>query len=118
MRILNETLLTAGDASGSLTSGPLLLAYAFGYAVQGTFTGTPAGTFLLQGSNDPVPNAQFVETAPTNWSVIAGSSTAISTSGTVLINAQGTYYNWVRAVFTATGGSAGTLTVIGNTKGF
>lgn len=119
MRILNETLLTDGDVSGDLSSAPLLLAYAFGYAIQAVFTGSPSGTLKLQGSNDSVPNAQFVETPPSNWTDIDGSSTSISASGTVLLNAQGVYFTWVRAVFTPSmSPGTGTMSVTGNTKGF
>lgn len=117
MRILNETLSTAADASVTVTTAPLLLAYAFGYAIQASFTGSPVGTLVLQGSNDAVPNAQFTASPPTNWTAITGSSTSVSSSGLFLFNAGDVYYNWIRAVYTPSSGT-GTLTVVGNAKGF
>lgn len=119
MRILNESLLSGGDMSGSLNSAPLNLEFAFGYAIQCEFTGSPVGTIKLQGSNDSTPDAnfQFSNFAPTNWTDITGTSTAVTTNGSILFNAASVYYRWVRVVYTVTSGS-GSLSVVGNTKGF
>jgi hypothetical protein len=119
MRILNESLLSAGDMSGNLNSSPLSLEFAFGYALQCVFTGAPVGTLKLQGSNDAPPDAnfQFASFSPTNWTDITGSSAAVAAAGNVLFNGTGTYYRYVRAVYTFTSGT-GSLSVVGNTKGF
>lgn len=117
MRILREVLLTAGDASGNLNSAPLLLAHAVGYAIQFEITGAPVGTVKLQGSNDPIPDAQFIPAAPVNWTDISGATAAVSAAGSGMFNASGVYYNWVRAVYTFTSGT-GALSIQGNAKGF
>ena len=120
MRILNQTLLSGGSMATSINSGPLLLAYAFGYSIQFEYTGSPVGTVTLQGSNDPVPNAKFPQSDfnPTNWTTIQGTTITVPTTDglTGKLNDSGVYYNWVRLVYTATSGT-GSLTVVGNTKG-
>lgn len=119
MRILNDPLLSAGDMSGSLNSQPLNLEFAFGYSIQCVFTGAPVGTLKLQGSNDAPPDANpnFINFAPTNWTDISGSSTAVAAAGSVLFNAASVYYRYVRVVYTFTSGT-GSLSIVGNTKGF
>jgi hypothetical protein len=119
MRILNQTLESAGDMTLTLNSQPLNLEFAFGYAIQADISGSPVGTIKLQGSNDAPPDAypQFASFAPTNWTDITGSSTAITGAGSVLFNAASIYFRWVRSVYTPASGS-GSLTIVGNTKGF
>ena|SRR5271166_1543617 len=119
MRVLNETLLNAGSMATSINSAPMLLSYAFGYAVQFVYTGSPVGTVTLQGSNDSIPNAKFPQSdfTPTTWTTISGSTITVPTidGATGMINDEGAFYNWVRLVYTATSGT-GSLTVVGNTK--
>lgn len=119
MRLLNEILLSAGDASGNLTSNHGLLAGALGYSIQAIITGSPVGSLKLQGSNDPVPNSSFLVPTytVTNWTDIADSTEAVTGAGTIMYNVEGVYYNWVRAVYTSTSGT-GTLTIQFNSKGF
>lgn len=119
MRVLNEVLLAAGDASGNLTSEHGLLAHAGGYSIQVVITGTAAGVLKLQGSDDPVPDSDFrVRTYPVvNWTDIDDSSEPVTGAGTVVYNVRGVFYNWVRVVYTAASGT-GTMTIRINTKGF
>lgn len=119
MRILNETLLSAASVATTATSAPLLLEYAFGYSIQCVFTGTPTGTLILQASDDfnPAANFNVATFEPTNWTSITGSSTNITAAGNVLFNTGDIYYRYVRAVYTPVSGS-GTLTIVGNAKGF
>src|SRR5271165_5923172 len=121
MRILNETLLSAGDMTTILHSSPLELAYAFGYSIQGTYSGSPVGTLILEGSNDvPTPqdaNFNLASFVPTNWTTIASSTIAISGPDAILYNFSGAFYRYVRATYTPISGS-GALTIVGNTKGF
>lgn len=119
MRILNEKLLNAVDASVSQNSAHGLLASAFGYSLQAVITGTATGTLKLQGSNDPVPDASFLVPTFTvsNWTDILDSTQSVTGAGTLLYNVEGVFYNWVRAVYTASSGT-GTITIIFNSKGF
>lgn len=121
MRLLNQVLLNAGNAAGNLTTIAGLLAHVFAFSIQVVITGTAAGTLTLQGSNDPVPDANFPSTpvwTPTNWTEIANSSEPVSGAGTVMYDFNQTPgFNWVRVVFTSSSGT-GTMTIRLNTKGF
>jgi hypothetical protein len=121
LRINYQHMLTAGDMTLTLHSAPLELAYMLGYCIQATYSGSPVGTLILEGSNDvPNPmdaNFQYASFVPTNWTTIANSSVAISGPDAVLINVSGVYYRYVRATYTPTSGS-GALTIVGNAKGF
>ncbi len=118
MRAYNEVLLAAGNAAGNLTTAPLQLEYAFGYAMQFIFTGTPSGTIQLQVSCDAPINANFSTATyvPTDW-VNFGSPITVTSGANQVVNSVNAYYPYVRAVYTATSGT-GTLTVTGNVKGF
>lgn len=120
MRLLNELLSDAQDASVSFNSSPGLLAHVFSFSIQGVITGTAAGTMKLQGSNDPVPDANFRQTAvwtPTNWTDIADSAEPITGAGNIMYDFNHCPgYNWVRVVYTASSGT-GTITLRLNTKG-
>jgi len=119
MRLSNELILNAGDASGDLTSTQGLVAHVFGYSIQIVITGTPEGDIKLQGSSDPVPDASFkVSTFPVaNWTDIECSTKTITGAGTLTYDVADVFYNWVRVIYTATSG-IGTLTMRLNTKGF
>lgn len=119
MRLLNEKLADSQDASTSFNSTQGLLASVFGYDIQAVITGTVTGTMKLQGSCDPVPDANFkVATFPViNWTDIASSSASVTGAGIVNYNVAESFYNWVRVVYTAASGT-GTITVTLNTKGF
>lgn len=65
-------------------------------------TGTITGTVKLQASNDNVD--------PTSWADIASATVAVSTASPVMIAKTDLCYNFVRVVFTKSGGT-GTVTV-------
>lgn len=121
MRLLNQVLINAGDASGNLTSPAGLLAHVFGFSIQVTITGTATGTLTLEGSSDPVPDANFPGTpvwTPTHWTLIADSSEPVTGAGSVMYDFNQTPgFNWVRVVYTSASGT-GTMTIRLNTKGF
>lgn len=115
--VLNRSIITSGDMSGSINSSPQELAFSCAYAIQGVFTGSPVGTFKLQESVDPVTSGIPLP-SPTNWTDVDGSSRAISAAGDIMWNYNGgiTGATWVRAVYTRTSGT-GTLNMRINTKG-
>lgn len=95
---------------------------SFGYFVQAAYTGTPTGTLKLQGSGDKFDYASPVQPpTPADWNDIKGSQFTISSAGICSWNAgAGTYYNYVRLVYTDTSGGTSTavLNVIFNAKGY
>lgn len=79
-------------------------------SLQMTFTdGAAAGTVKLQASND--------NTNPTVWSDVASQTATVAAGATVLIPKFDISYQWMRAVWTSTGG-AGTMTAKVKTVGF
>jgi hypothetical protein len=78
------------------------------------FTGTPTGTFYLEGSNDPyvIGTPTNSNQAPTHWSTIQGTSIAVSAAGDVSWDYGGTGYQFVRVSYTdgSSGASNATIT--------
>lgn len=114
MRINNENLL---DDSGPLDLSiaqnlpAVWLGHIMHYSIQLVSTSTAAGTFKLQGSNDPgrINAAEDAnQSVITNWTDL-GISVTISGAGAVLLKDSNCGYNWVRVVWTPSSG-AGSLT--------
>lgn len=121
MRQAPITLFAAGNMATTLTSAGIYLANVYAYSVQCTWSGgtSPAGTFKLQGSNDPgeAGTTTTGATQPTHWTDIGSSSQMVSaTPGSVLYDVPQCGYRWFRLVYTADSGSA-TLLAIANLKG-
>lgn len=116
MRFPNYDILQGVPASlaGSYASPALFIGAVPIFNIQLAFTGTLAGTFSLEGSNDylPVGKGGYVpaDVVPTNWSHIIDSDQVVSAAGLHMWNAAGMGMNWVRVVWTPVSGS-GTLTV-------
>jgi hypothetical protein len=116
MRQGNIKLTVSGSAlagtsmASSFTTDAINLISIYAYSIQITWaSGTsPAGTFKLQGSNDPgdTGSGQAVS-VPTHFTDITNASQAISgTPGSVLFDITQCSYRWVRLVYTAASGSA------------
>jgi hypothetical protein len=95
----------------TINSAPVPLYQTFAYAIQVVFTGTPTGTFSLQGSCDPIPQARVEEIVPTNWSTIINSSISVSAAGNLMWNVAEIGYNYVRVVYTDTSGGTSTAII-------
>lgn len=95
----------------TINSAPVPLYQTWAYAIQVVFTGTPTGTFSLQGSCDPIPQARIEEITPTNWSTIINSSIAVSVAGNLMWNVADIAYNYVRVVYTDTSGGTSTAII-------
>lgn len=116
MRVKNETLISSTvslAASANLTA--VWLGHVAQYSIQLAFTGTPAGAFKLQASDD-VGNIDGAAistqvAAITNWTDIDNSSQTIAAAGTCMWNIADCGYEWVRVVWTASGAGSGTPTL-------
>jgi hypothetical protein len=116
MRVTNEVIFNAVDASTNQTSNAFSIYSAYGWAAQFVVTGTVTGTLKAQGSCDPGMTA-IGPGAPTNWTDITSATGSVSGAGTVFINpAAFAAYSWVRFVFTNasnTGNISGNLNLKG-----
>lgn len=95
----------------TINSTPVPLYQTWGYAVQVVFTGTPTGTFKLQASCDPIPQARVEVQTPINWTDIANSSYAVTAAGNYMWNVFDVGYNYVRVVYTDTSSGASTAII-------
>lgn len=122
MKLYNEIILDAGDASGDLESNPAQIGSYLGYTIQAVITGDDAlGVAKLQGSIDVgenIPLSPVFGQGVTNWEDITKSSYPVTGSGQIVWNVGRSYYKWVRIVFTATGGSTGSITARIEPKGY
>lgn len=113
MRIHTEDLLEIDgvkapvDLSANAALKPMWLGYVLHYAIQLTITGTPNGTFKLQGSNDegrPDAASEAEQAGSvTTWTDLGIDSGTVSAAGTVLLKDSNVGYRWVRVVWTAAG---------------
>ena len=94
--------LEAANVAVNQASEIFDIRYNYGYAVQATFTGSPSGTVLVEGSIDKV-----------NWSTI--STLTISGLTVQADNKDGIYWPYIR-VSKASGGT-GTVSVKLSVKG-
>lgn len=88
------------------TTNPMSLAIEtdqwYAFSVQAIGTGSIAGTMKVQVSNDPGSNLGV--NTPTNWIDLPMASVALS-SLIGLIPKTDCSYNWIRIVFTSSGGA-------------
>lgn len=120
MRVVNiPNLFPASTVMNTtLTSSTIPLFMIYGYAIQVVFTGTPTGSFKLQGSCDPVPQAAQAAGgiySATNWSDIANSSDSVIAAGNYMWNVYDVMYNYVRVVYTDTSGGTSTAIITSST---
>lgn len=117
MRAANKILFQNADMSGNLTSVPISLFNIFGYCIQLEFTGAPVGATTIMVSNDPSDQGGAIVPAPTNFTLLANSSLAISAAGDLMYNVNECNYNWFKVLYTRTSGT-GSLNGRFNLKGF
>ena len=113
----------------TVNSAAMQLQEMASYMIQIVISGTPTGSFKLQGSCDPVPVQSgvigangAVTYAPAHWTDL-GISKTVSAAGSILLTDTTTSvipYNYVRVVYTDTSGGTSTATVtsaVVNAKG-
>lgn len=117
MRVYNKILKSNQLLNANITTDSMQLLDMVGYSIQVSITGTPNGTFKLQGSADKF-SAQDAADA-TTWVDISDSSVTVTTSGNFIINVTDVFYNYVRVVYTdaSSGASTATATITFNGKG-
>jgi hypothetical protein len=121
MRNNTVCVMNALDASVDHTSAIVIDArQVVAMSAQAVMTGAATGTLNIQASNDVNPAVgSNGAPAPTNWSTIATVGTIALAAGTVtLLPKFDVAYQWIRANYVKNNGSAGTVTVNINTKGF
>lgn len=111
----NATLLDGTNAqAATFNTNPVFVANQSGFSITGnwTATGTPAGTFKIQYSNDTgkTVKGQVDYTTITNWvDVPSGGERTVSVvasgAGSGLLNDPFCMAMWVRVVYTRTSGS-------------
>jgi hypothetical protein len=120
MRPNSVSTISAADASVN-QAGPAVPAQNLLYvAAQCVSTGSATGSVQLQTSNDQpksLPVDANGNAIPVNWSNF-GTAAAITAASVIEIAVGQVCANYVRALYTKTNGSAGTITVNLNTQGF
>lgn len=101
--------VTAGDLSANLTSPVTDIRYLDNIAIQLIFTGTPTGTFVVQGSLDYM-RAFSEEARAVNagtWTTITLGSTlaASGAAGNILVDLNQLSFPYIRVVYTRTSGT-------------
>lgn len=113
MNNFQTQLLKSADASVTQTTAPIFLANLAGFSFQAVFTGAPVGSVYLQMSNDAgtvTSAAAHTGTGVTNWTVITGSTFAVSGSGNFGWDYTLAGFRWVQLVYAPTSGT-GTVSV-------
>lgn len=121
MRVNNIAIFTNGDMSGNLTSQAFSLYQVYIWSAQFTFTGAPVGTLSVQVSDDPGSENTGDSQTPTHWTNLTQAAPnalpiAIAAAGDATINSDPAGYNWIRFIYTFTGGT-GSMSGQLNTKG-
>lgn len=108
-------ILAAGDMSASLsTNGVDMLSLPFG-AIELVWTGTPTGTFTVDGSIDAVTSPSGV----TNWFNTGTTVTApAGSASSTLVNLTTIGYRWIRVSYTRVSGSGSLAVTIFGKGGF
>lgn len=75
---------------------------------------TAAGTVKIQGSNDFSAGGTQMPITPTNWSDIPNATSVIASGVGSMILIPNMAFQWVRAVYTRTGGGSSTIIVNAN----
>ncbi len=112
MKSYPETVLSAGDASGDLTSASWQMSNSFASCVSCVFTGggTPTGTLKIFGSVD---NSHFTPLQNAGTDV----SLSVTDDGTYIFDVTATGLQYLRVGYTFASGT-GSLNIKTYTKGF
>lgn len=112
MRFLNEVVVSAGDATGTVNSSTVDASQMINVSAQIISTdGANAGTLKMQVSNDHIASGNLPgQFTVTNWIDLSGATATVAAGGAKMITTQTLCYQWIRFVWTPSAG-AGTITV-------
>lgn len=104
--IFNITLIDNVSMATSVTSSSVDLSTVQGFSIHAFWTGSPAGSFYLEASDDDI-----------HWAIYQDSTATLPVVGnSIFWNVSATHFDKVRIVFAHTSGT-GNLTVLMNAKG-
>jgi len=98
----NSTPVTLFAAAQTMTgtttvvSAPMSLEHTNGYSIQVVWTGTPAGNFTLEASNDLGTDDGAGNITCTNWTTVASSTQAAGGAASSKLYNETCFYRWVR----------------------
>lgn len=98
----NKNMIPSGDMSANITGSWIDISNTLGYCIQASWSGSPVGNIIIQGSLDQSVTKDISTTA-------AGGG-----AGQVFSNNDGIHYPWVRVIYTFTSGSG---TLVANISG-
>lgn len=102
-------IVTAGSLAASVTSTVTNIQYLDNVCIEAIWTGTPTGTFAVQGSLDHQQDQYGNVVTGGNWVTLTGATASASGSGDVaLFDLTQLSFPWVRLIYTRVSGS-GTL---------
>lgn len=119
MRTVNASLISAAltmTSTNTVVSDPFRIEHLRGVSIQAVWTGTPAGNFQVQGSNDLGQYDGETVTGLTNWSNIGATVAAGGAAGSNMFNLDGAHYRWVRLSYTNTSSTGSITSVRANAK--
>ena len=102
MKSVTDTIINAADVANNIESEWVDMRFNYGYAIQATFTGSPSGSVVVEGSNDKSALTQI-------------STTTITGTNTIGLNQDAVFWPWIRVKKAA--GGVGTLSVSLTLKG-
>lgn len=122
MRFADAAIMTAVSLGADATSNPIRMEQEMWLSIQAVWTGSPAGNFTVETSNDdgvinPLTGLA-VASSIANWTTYTGSSQAAGgAAGDFVWRLIGVPDKWVRLKYTRTSGT-GSVTARFMAKGF
>lgn len=107
MRPLNQVYFNA--ITGTTTGAKLWASSYYSISLTGVGTSTLAGTIKMQASNDFDNSADLDSFSPSNWVDVASATATVTAATAFIMPKTDVCYQWVRFIFTASGGT-GALT--------
>lgn len=111
VRPANILSFTSADCTASSNGSPIDISGIFSISLQSVSTVDCTGTLKLQVSNDVGPKSPGAPNTVTNWTDLSAATIAVTAASKLLLAKVEVSYQWVRVVWTASGGVSGVLNV-------